>query len=118
MEHAFDHWRIVQILGKQRYLFASLLTLLLVFPLVTSAQFQRPVLNAVLTLIIITGPLSLAARRNEFLIAVVLALVMWIPGWIDFLLFMYSGGSGLEWGREFEGLQGPVWRSSVRGDLS
>jgi hypothetical protein len=85
MQHAFDHWRIVQVVGKQRYLFGSLLMLMLVFPLVTNEQFQRPILNAVLTLIIITGPLSLAARRNEFLIAAVLALIMWIPGWVDFL---------------------------------
>jgi hypothetical protein len=86
MEHAFDHWRIVKVLGKQRYLFGSLLALLLVFPLATSPQFQRPILNAILTLIIVTGPLSLAARRKEFLIAGVLALIMWIPGWIDFLI--------------------------------
>ena len=86
MEHAFDHWPVVRLLGKQKYLFGSLLALLLVFPLVTSPPFQRPVLNAVLTLIIITGPLSLAARRNQFLIAAVLAATMWIPGWIDSLI--------------------------------
>ena len=86
MEHAFAHWPIVKVLGKQRYLFGSLLALLLVFPLVTNPQFQRPILNAILTLIMITGPLSLAARRNQFLIAGVLALTMWIPGWIDFLI--------------------------------
>jgi hypothetical protein len=86
MEHAFDHWRIVKVLGKQRYLFGSLLALLLVFPLVTNQPFQRPILNAILTLIVITGPLSLAARRNEFLVAAALALVVWIPGWIDFLI--------------------------------
>ena len=86
MEHAFDHWPVVRLLGKQKYLFGSLLALLLVFPLVTSPPFQRPVLNAVLTLIIITGPLSLAARRNQFLIAAVLAAIMWIPGWIDSLI--------------------------------
>lgn len=86
MEHAFDHWPIVKLLGKQRYLLGSLLGLLLVFPMVTNQQFQRPILNAILTLIIITGPLSLAARRDQFLIAMVLALIMWIPGWIDFLI--------------------------------
>lgn len=86
MEHAFDHWPIVKLLGKQRYLLGSLLGLLLVFPMVTNQQFQRPILSAMLTLIIITGPLSLAARRDQFLIAMVLALIMWIPGWIDFLI--------------------------------
>ena len=86
MEHAFDNWPIVKVLGKQRYLLGSLLALMLVFPLVTNQQFQRPILNAVLTLIMITGPLSLASRRHQFLIAGSLALIMWIPGWIDFLI--------------------------------
>lgn len=82
MPRAFENWRIVRVLGKQYYLLLSLVVLLFAFPLSNETEFRGVALNLALALIIITGPLSLAAQRLQFLIAVVLAALTWLPRWV------------------------------------
>ena len=74
---------LIRILGKQWYLLASLLVLLILFPLLTSQETSRFWRYGLMTLIVITGPLSLASHRQQFLTSIILALAMWIPGWIN-----------------------------------
>jgi len=75
-------WRIVQVLGHQRYLLFSLVVFLAVFPVLTSAGWSRTIVNGLLTLIVITGPASLAPHRRAFLISVSLAVLTWLSGWV------------------------------------
>jgi hypothetical protein len=69
-------------LGHQRYLFASLATLLILQPLLSSdatSPFWRAIL---LTVIMIAGPLALTTRRFDFYVALVLGVLMVTSGWL------------------------------------
>ena len=75
-------WPVVRVLGKQRYLFGSLVLLLLVGPLTGSADRPGPnlVMYAVLTLVVITGPLAVSRSRASLAFTFALALLMLVPG--------------------------------------
>jgi hypothetical protein len=79
------HWRIVQVLGKQRYLLLSLASLLVLLPLLTETGTSRLWLTAVLTLIMIAGPLTLATRRFDLYLSLILGSVMTATTWIDII---------------------------------
>ena len=75
-------WPIVRILGRQQYLLISLVAFLALLPVLSDAPLSRLIINGLLTLIVITGPASLARHRRAFLAAVALALLTWSTGWV------------------------------------
>jgi hypothetical protein len=74
--------RIVRLLGKQSYLLASLMTLLVLLPLLQSDNTSRFWLSSILTLIVISGPLSLATNKWGFFLSVITGTVMVINSWL------------------------------------
>jgi hypothetical protein len=83
-------WRIVGLLGKQRYLTLSLLAFLCVLPLAHDEPGLRLITQFVLALVFITGPLSVARTR----------LTLRITGIFAALVFLLGLGSiliGAEW---------------------
>lgn len=78
-----EKWRILQFLGKQSYLLANLMTLLILLPLLRSTLLARIGFGFLLTLIMITGHLSISTRRSEFYISLVLGLLMIGLTWVD-----------------------------------
>ena len=84
-----SHWRIVQVLGKQRYLLLSLASLLVLLPLLTDTGTSRLWLTAILTLIMIAGPLTLATRRFDFYLSLILGSVMTATTWIDIIFKLF-----------------------------
>lgn len=77
-----ENWLIVQKLGKQRYLLASLITLLILLPLLVSSDTSRFWLLWVLTLIMVTGPLSIATRRIDLIRTLGLGVLMASTSWM------------------------------------
>lgn len=77
-----ENWWIVQKLGKQRYLLASLITLLILLPLLVSPDTSRFWLLWVLTLIMVTGPLSIATRRIDLIRTLALGVLMTSTSWM------------------------------------
>jgi hypothetical protein len=75
-------WPIVQILGKQYYLLASLMTLLVLLPLLTSEDASRFWLSSIMTVIVISGPLSLATEKTGFYLSAFLGASMIINSWL------------------------------------
>jgi hypothetical protein len=78
--------RLVQLLGKQSYLLVSLLTLLILLPLLTSEDTSRFWLSGIMTLIVIAGPLSLATDKFGFYVSLVLGIIMITNSWIGNLI--------------------------------
>lgn len=73
---------LVRRLGKQRYLFASLVAILILQPLLSSdaaSPFWRAIL---LIVIVIAGPLALATRRFDFYLSLVLGVLMVASRWL------------------------------------
>ena len=81
IEYAQRHF-LIRALGHQVYLLVSLLMLLVLYPLLTSKETSGFWMYGIMTLIVITGPLSLAPHRRGVFISYILAFGMWIPGWI------------------------------------
>jgi hypothetical protein len=80
-----EDWWIVRTLGQQRYLLLSLLALLILFPIVAREGPDRFLWYTLMTLIVITGPISLASSRLAMLTGIFFALMVYIPGWITVL---------------------------------
>ncbi len=75
------HWRVVQVLGHQRYLSLSLLAFLCIAPFTHDVQSEAQLLTyGVLTLVFITGPLAIARTRGQLIVTIVLALLVLLPG--------------------------------------
>jgi len=72
---------VVRVLGKQHYLLISLLAMLVLLPLLTSADASPVWRSALLTVIMIAGPLSIAARPVSFYLALGLALIATLHSW-------------------------------------
>ena len=70
-------------LGKQRYLFLSLLGLLLVVPIQFDVVDERVVNFTMLSLVTVTGPWAVARKRWQLVAAIVLAVLMVAPGWFS-----------------------------------
>lgn len=74
-------WKLVQVLGRQRYLALSLLAFLLLSPFVHDKfEGSRLLTFGVLTLVFITGPLAVARTRGQLIATVALALLVLLPG--------------------------------------
>lgn len=78
--------RLVQLFGKQSYLLASLMSLLILLPLLTSEYTSRFWLSSIMTLIVIAGPLSLATDKFGFYVSLVLGVIMIANSWIGALV--------------------------------
>lgn len=74
--------RLVQWFGKQSYLLASLLALLVLLPLLTDENTSRFWLSGIMTLIVIAGPLSLAIDKFGFYVSLILGIIMITNSWI------------------------------------
>jgi len=75
------HWRVVRVLGHQRYLSLSLLAFLCVAPFTAKVHGEARFLTySVLTLVFITGPLAIARTRGQLIATVALALLVLVPG--------------------------------------
>ncbi|MDH3641498.1 MAG: ion channel [Gammaproteobacteria bacterium] len=74
------NWRIVRMLGKQRYLAYSLLAFLCVLPFTHGQPGSRLMIYSALALVFITGPLAVARTRVSFRATCVLALLVLVPG--------------------------------------
>jgi voltage-gated potassium channel len=82
MHKGYAHnWRIVRVFGKQHYLLISLVAMLVLLPLLTAEDSSRFWLSAMLTIILVAGPLSIATRRIGFYIALVLGAMATINSW-------------------------------------
>jgi hypothetical protein len=73
-------WRIVQALGKQRYLCLSLLAFLFALPLAGDEPGARLTTQLVLVFVFITGPLAVARTRATLWITGVFAIVVFVMG--------------------------------------
>lgn len=80
-----EDWWIVRTLGQQQYLLISLLALLILFPILAGEGPGRLIWYSLVTLIVITGPVSLAHSRLAMGLGVFFALMVYIPGWITVL---------------------------------
>jgi hypothetical protein len=78
-----ENWAIVRIFGKQSYLLISLVTLLVLLPLLTADDASPIWSTTILTIIMIAGPLSIAQSRSMTLLALVLGLAMTSSNWIE-----------------------------------
>ncbi len=74
---------IIRRLGKQRYLLAALITLLVLLPMLTDAETGRFWISMLMTVIMITGPLSIATRRFDFYFSLLVGLVMTVTSWLE-----------------------------------
>lgn len=83
-------WRIVQALGKQRYLLFSLLAFLCVLPLTHDESSSRLITQLVLVFVFITGPLAVARTQLTLAITGIFAVIV-------FLLGIGSVLGGLDW---------------------
>jgi len=81
-ERYAKNWWVVQRFGKQGYLLASLVLLLIFLPLLTSPETSRFWVYCLLTLIMISGPLSIATRRVDFYLALILGVMMVSTSWL------------------------------------
>ena len=72
---------VVEHFGKQIYLLLSLVILLVFLPLFTATASQFWLI-CVLMLIMLTGPLSLAARQLDLYLTVTIGLIMVTTSWI------------------------------------
>jgi len=77
-----ENWWIVRTLGQQRYLLVSLLALLVLLPILASEGPDRVLLYTLMTLIVITGPISLASSRLALFLGMFLAIMVYVPGWV------------------------------------
>lgn len=78
------NWKLVQVLGHQRYLALSLLAFLCIAPFVHEREEGARLLTyAVLTLVFITGPLAIARTRVQLIASVALALLVLLPGLVS-----------------------------------
>jgi len=74
-------WKLVQVLGHQRYLALSLLAYLVIAPFMQEQyEGSRLLAYGVLTLVFITGPLAVARTRITLIATFVLALLVLLPG--------------------------------------
>jgi voltage-gated potassium channel len=103
-----SHLRIVRLLGKQRYLLASLFGFLIVGQLLQDFAGSRLVMYALLLLVVITGPLAVAASRAALAVTWVLAGAMLIPG-------VFSDFSGTPQAYQFSMLLGTVFFGFLAG---
>lgn len=76
-----QNWWVVRTFGKQQYLLISLVTMLVLLPLLTAENASRFWLSAILTVIMIAGPLSIATKRVGFYSSLVLAVIATIHSW-------------------------------------
>ena len=67
----------------------SLVSLLVLLPLLTDTGTSRLWLTAILTLIMIAGPLTLATRRFDFYLSLILGSVMTATTWIDIIFKLF-----------------------------
>ena len=72
-----------QALRKQRYLFLSLLALLLVMPLSSDFVGSRLAIYSLLTLVTVTGPWVVARKRWQLVVAVTFAVLLVAPGFFS-----------------------------------
>jgi hypothetical protein len=79
-----EDWWIVRTLGQQRYLLLSLLALLILFPIVAREGPDRFLWYTLMTLIVITGPISLASSRLAMLTGIFASLFF---GHLGILIF-------------------------------
>ena len=87
---ALTSWRIVQALGKQRYLCLSLLAFLFVLPLTAGDPGARLSTQLVLVFVFITGPLAVARTRATLWITGGFAIVVFVMG----IASVLGGGDG------------------------
>ncbi len=80
MNSAAVDWPIVARLGKQRYLFLSLVAFLLVGPLLGGEFGGRAVMYTVLALVLITGPLAVATTKSSLYGSFALAVLVLATG--------------------------------------
>ncbi len=80
-----ENSRFLRLLGKQQYLLASLVALLVFLPLLRATNLAPVWLSGLLTLIMITGPLSIAARPVDFYASLTLGLMVTVLAWADVL---------------------------------
>ncbi len=73
-------WRIVQALGKQRYLALSLLAFLFALPLTHDEPSSRLMTQLVLVFVFITGPLAVARTQLTLAITGLFAVVVFLLG--------------------------------------
>jgi len=73
---------IVRTLGRQRYLLLALIALLVALPALTSGHTSQLWLTAVLTLVLIAGPLSLSHTPLPFYVSLALGCIMVGARWI------------------------------------
>ncbi len=72
-----------QALRKQRYLFLSLLALLLVMPLSSDFVGSRLAIYSLLTLVTVTGPWVVARKRWQLAVAITFAVLLVAPGFFS-----------------------------------
>lgn len=85
-----QNWWVVRLLGKQSYLLAGLMSLLVLLPILTSKEASPFWISSILTFILITGPLSVATRPFGFYLALILSLITLLHSW-----FGDAGGTSL-----------------------
>ena len=75
-------WPIVRTLGKQSYLFGSLLIFMLMGPVVGPAATPgaRLIVYVVLILVFVTGPLAASRTRGNLLFTAVLGVLLLVTG--------------------------------------
>ncbi len=73
-------WRIIQALGKQRYLLFSLLAFLCVLPLTHDESSSRLITQLVLVFVFITGPLAVARTQLTLAITGIFAVIVFLLG--------------------------------------
>ena len=72
---------VVRVLGKQRYLLIAMLALLVLLPVLKAEETSRFWISALLTVIVIAGPLSIATKRVDLVLAAVFGLTMATSSW-------------------------------------
>ncbi len=80
-KYADNSW-VVEHFGKQPYLLLSLVILLVFLPLFTADTASQFWVICVLMLIMLTGPLSLAARPLDLYLTIAVGVIMVVTSWI------------------------------------
>lgn len=86
---------IIRVLGKQRYLLISLLTLLVLLPVLSGDDVSPLWITMILTVIMFSGPLSLATRPFDFYFTLFLGLMMTSTSWVEEFFPQYQLISGV-----------------------
>ncbi len=86
---------IIRAFGKQRYLLAALMALLVFLPVLSSDDVSPLWITMLLMVIMLAGPLSLATNAFDFYFSLLLGVLMTSTSWIEEFFPQYQVISGL-----------------------